>query len=165
MNTEYVKIIDFILTELNKKAQYEGDSIDELLDKYQNETGIKQDNNLWDKIARICENENLIEKIGNSFLYEITPNGIDILLKYGAYTNYINRRQEIEDLNTRVSQLQVDNLEYQKTLRIKNEKIASLDLKLKRLEFIQKWWWLFGIILIIVGFVLRHLEILRFLTQ
>ena len=87
MDNEHIKIIDFILTELNKKPRYEGDSIDSLVYNYQKETGIKQVDQFWDKIARICENDNLIEQIGNSSMHEITPKGIEILLEHGTYVD------------------------------------------------------------------------------
>ena len=162
-------IIDFILTELNKKPQYDGECIDDLMDKFQKETGKTQDDQLWNKISRICEDDNLIERINNGYMYQITSKGLDIFFTHGSYLNFIksqndydNRQKEIENLNFKVSQLQADNLEYQTKLREKTEEISTLDLKLKRLEFIQKWWWLLGVLVFIAGFVLRHLELLRF---
>ena len=162
-------IIDFILTELNKKPQYYGECIDDLMDKFQKETGKTQDDQLWNKISRICEDDNLIERINNGYMYQITSKGLDIFFTHGSYLNFIksqndydNRQKEIENLNFKVSQLQADNLEYQTKLREKTEEISTLDLKLKRLEFIQKWWWLLGVLVFIAGFVLRHLELLRF---
>jgi len=64
---------------------------------------------------------------------------------------YLEELKDKEKLETKLTVLEVENLEYRETIRERESKIIKLDLKLKRLEWIQKWWWLLGIILLIIG--------------
>ena len=144
-------IIDFILTELYKKPRYEGDSIDDIAYKFQKETGEKQDRQLWDNISRICEKDNLIERISNSLMHEITPKGINLMLEYGCYKNYKDSQNEyIRSLNEN------DNL-----IKKVNE-LSIVNLKLQNRQLKTKW--IFSIIGFILGAIITHLKtILEFL--
>ena len=88
----------------------------------------------------------------------------DIIDNYGSYSNYLKNQnqeisnyKEIKELERKNLELDIENKEYQKTIRDQESKIRKLDLRLKRFEFIQKWWWLIGIILIAIGWILSFL--------
>ena len=83
----------------------------------------------------------------------------DVSKNYNTYNTVKNdvllkeyeKRDELEALNKRVSELTITNL--------------RLSIKLKRFELIQKWWWLAGVLIFILGFVLANLEVLKLLKQ
>ena len=54
-----------------------------------------------------------------------------------------------DQLETEILKLQKDSLEYQLTIRDKEEIIRNLDIKLKRIELIKQYYWVLGIILTI----------------
>jgi hypothetical protein len=157
------------------QLKYADFCIEKVLNASMNTCGIntKFQNITRDEAQRVLDilvDEGFLDKDMNH--HKIGSYCFSMIDEYGSYSNFKksknkhnDRQKEIEELNIKLNQLQIDNLEYQTTLRTKNEKIASLDLRLKRFEFIQKWWWLIGIILIILGFVIRHLEIFQYLIQ
>ena len=107
--------------------------------------------------------DGIIEREGSNFI--ISSIYYHDINNYGGYIKYLDALKEAnkEKIEIKKSQklnieLQNKELQYQETIRDRDEKISKLDLKLKRFEFIQKWWWLIGIILSIVIVCLHFLE-------
>nr|WP_319998731.1 hypothetical protein [uncultured Draconibacterium sp.] len=80
---------------------------------------------------------------------------------------YIKENQGLENPvdENELKRLQKESLEYQSKIRDKEEIIRNLEIKLKRFELIQKWKWLIGLLIFIVGFVLANLNLLQTLIQ
>jgi len=172
MKQEHEEFIDYSLKWLYDKDNEYGSDLQTASYNYQKIHGIDYDDDFCDKLTRVLEENSWIKPSSNNGMYRVTSKTIEIILQYGSYLNfrkseneYNDRQKEIEDLNYKVSQLQADNFEYKTTLRDKDKKITSLDLKIKRLELIQKWWLVFGIFLVIVGYVIKQKEIFQFLIQ
>lgn len=113
MRTEYIEIIDFILSHLNEREANYGDDVGSIEHRYEKDTGKTTDHDFWKKIMRICQDKYLVSREHNSFLYRITPTGLEILIQYGSYLEYW-KSQNIEHLeNQEIKELQRKNLELQ----------------------------------------------------
>lgn len=96
MKQEHIKIIDFILTELIEKDEFDGDDSASLAYKYSNLTGIKQSDKEWETIFRICVNNKLIIKFDTGYMYSITDYAVELLSKYNnSYLKYAEAQELI----------------------------------------------------------------------
>lgn len=78
----------------------------------------------------------------------------------------INSQKGKDNLELEFKQLQVESLKYQKTIRERDNKIAELDLKLKKWKIWGFRWWITGIAFSTLTFLLSHLrEIQTILSQ
>ncbi len=124
----------------------------------------KLNNKGIDDVIATLESEGWIKRHQSSSMFSLDKQKISVLREYGSYSNYYKILQQQKDqhikdidLQRRINELQNESLEYQKTVRERDDKIAKLDIKLKRLELIQKWWWLISIILLLSGWSLSFL--------
>ncbi len=114
MEIEYIKIIDFILSELHDKEDVHGEDLDSMEYKYEKETKKEPDHAFWEKIMRICEDKNLVSIPINSSIYRITPYGLEILMQNnGSYLEYWESQNEQYLKNEELIELQRVNLELQ----------------------------------------------------
>lgn len=65
-----------------------------------------------------------------------------------------DRALQKEQLDADVLKLQKENLEYQATIRKQLDRIRDLEEQTKLIELLKGYWWVGGIILIIIGWIL-----------
>jgi len=167
MQEKLTKFIDFVFDKLGGKFGSDTSFSDEAY-YYEKETQIE----ITQAEIQYLEEKffyDLFDPIGNVGLFKLSTSGKDIIDSYGSYSDYIESQnqgisnyQEVKELERKNLEFQNENLEYQKTLRARNEKISKLELRLKRFQLLEKWWWLIGILIFIAGFVLQVLLKLQF---
>lgn len=162
MQEKLIKFIDFVFEDLGGKFGSDTSFNDQSYD-YEKKFKIEI---TQDEIQYLEEKffYDLFDPIGNVGLFKLSTSAKDLIDSYGSYSNYIESQnqgisnyQEVKELERKKLELQNENLEYQQTLRDRNEKISKLELKLKRFQFIEKWWWLITAILIVLGKILYDL--------
>ena len=146
MQEKLIKFIDFVFEQIGGKFGSESSFRDQ---SYYYEKKFKT-KITQDEIQYLEEKffYDLFDPIGNVGLFKLSTLAQDIIDNYGSYSNYLKNQnqeisnyKEIKELERKNLELDIENKEYQKTIRDQESKIRKLDLRLKRFEFIQKWWW------------------------
>ena len=106
----------------------------------------------YEFVISILKRDSFIERVGTQ--YKMTDYGHETIETHGSYSNFINQKnirqlvsEQKEQLDTELKKLQKESLEYQETIRDKEEIIRSLEIKLKRIELIKQYRWFIGFIL------------------
>ena len=146
-NLSYDEWIDINLSRI---AKSNGDKV-----SFLNRDGRSANYPETDEIINTLQSKNLAT--ANRFGGNLIDFGEDVT-KAGGWIKWkelkLKEETENQKLNQKLKELQVENLEYQKIIRERNDKIAGLDLKLKRFQLLEKYWWILGIILTVIGWIL-----------
>lgn len=170
MQEKYVKFIDFVFDDMKEKYG-KTSTFSDLSYYFGKFSGIEI---TYEETGYLEEKffHDLFEPLSNVGLFKLSIKALDIIDNFGSYSNYlesqnqeISNYQETKELERKNLELQNENLEYQKTLKDRNEKISKLELRLKRFQIFEKWKILAGTIIFIAGFVLSNLGFLTFLKQ
>ena len=137
--TEFLHIYDLIDKNGHHCAKYNGEIIaDKMADR--------------DLIVRLNERIDLTE-LGR----DIANNGgwishLDRIADTKAKQK--SKTDKKEQLETEVLKLQKDSLEYHVTIREQQDRIRDLEEQTKLIELLKGYWWVGGIILLIIGWIL-----------
>jgi len=129
-------------------------------------------NNDTKRLAKIMQGKELV--FATERKCDIAPFGLEVS-KEGGWLTHLENKAKIgaeqqakvdtkEQLDVELKKIQKESLEYQKTIREKEEIIRNLEIKLKRIELIKQYRWFIGFILtaciVLGGFLDRLIQML-----
>jgi len=154
MEDRHIKFMDFIFDKMKSKYN-ERFNIGSLGCEFEKLHGIKIN---FKEIQYIEERFkiDLFDQFSNTVQFKLSDKSHDMIDEFGSYSSYLkandeyaNRQKEIEDLNIKLSNLQIDNLKYEESNKELKRQVLILDRKTKKWNIIKSYWWFMGILLAI----------------
>lgn len=157
------EIIDAILLTLNNNI---GVDVTRDFGKVKRQSNLELSTDTQRRILNLLSSKNLA-RIDNSKGkgsdpgISLTTEGSEIISEFGSYSNFRLRKDLESERDSKIKDLTLDKLEYERTIQEQNKRILYLTEKLNHWSLLKNYWWFLGIILTFGLLIEERFEIIQ----